>query len=226
MNVNLLQREAIAWDAATDDADLFLGDLDREAQAVLGYHGLYQERIKTRQRKSLRRTLIDLDVRPFTRASVEAYKQSCAQDGSRRLAEAALVGLVVGMLASLVALLVLVFSALLGFASVAFYAALVFLASTTTAVVCGQIESRYSRERTWTMRELSLYSEPIPEFALQTAVDIKKAHPEVEFYVCTLEENRVVVDPFLVLRSRAGDEVRDYYLEVWNESKFCGRRQA
>jgi hypothetical protein len=226
MNVDLLQRESPAWDAAEDEADFFLGDLDREAQAMLGYNGLYQERLKTRQRKSLRRTLIDLDVRPFTRASVEAYKRSCELAGSRRLAEAALAGLVVGMLMSLVSLLVLVFSALLGFASVAFYAALVFLAGTTAAVACGMMESRYSRERTWTMRELSLYAEPIPQFALQTAVDVKKAHPEVEFYVCTLEENRVVVDPFLVMRSRAGDEVREYYLEVWNESKFRGRREA
>ena len=226
MNVSLLQREAIDWDTVTDDDDFLLGDLDREAQATLGYNVLFRERMKSRQHKSLQRTLIDLDIQPFTRSSVEAYKESCEQTANRRLAETALAGFGFSMLAGIGALLVLVFSTLFGFVVVAFYAAVALLVSTTAAIACGLIESRYSRERTWSMQQLASYAEPIPEFALQTAVDIKQAHPEVEFYVCKLEENEIVVDPFLVLRSRDGDQEHDYYLEVWNESKFSGGREA
>lgn len=225
MNVSLLEREAIVPEA-DDDTELLLGNLDREAHSLLGYSRLRLERVKTRRREALQRTLIDRDIRPFTRASVEAYKKSCEWAAHRRLAETAMWTSAVSILVCFAAMAVLIFAALFWFTSIAFYAALTVLIGTILASACGVIQSRYGRERKWTMKKLSEYTEPVPEFALQTAVDVKQAHPEVEFYVCTLEENRLVVDPFLVLRVRDGHETRDYYLEVWNEADFHGRRLA
>jgi hypothetical protein len=226
MNATLLQRETIDWDTEVDDSEVWTDDLDREAKSRLGYDGLFEERMESRQHGSLRQTLISLDVRPFTNASVEAYKKLCERTANQHFAEVALAGFAISLLVSFIALIVLVFSTLLSFTNVAFYGAIVFLLSTMATIAFGILESRYSRERTWTMKELSSYEEPVPEFALQTAVDIKKGHPDVEFYVCTLEENQIVVDPFLVLRYRDGGQDYDYYLEVWQESNFRSDREV
>ena len=75
----------------------------------------------------------------------------------------------------------------------------------------------------WRRFNLSGYSKPVPEFALQTAIDTKKAIGGIpySFWVeeLTLEEPSSRVDPFLVLRI---DEApwRTYYLEMWNEPHF------
>ncbi|REJ91644.1 MAG: hypothetical protein DWQ34_14475 [Planctomycetota bacterium] len=224
MSISILERETIA--NLEVDNDLFPGELPGQAQATLGYGRLLAEQAATRRRNALWRTLAELDVLPFTGSSVEAYKQACARRANRRIAEAALATVGLSALVALVALPLLLFTALFGFANAAFYSALAFSAGTVIAVAAGVVESRYSVEREWTMRELSDYAEPVPEFVLQTAVEVKQAHPDAEFHVCTLEENRVVVDPFLVLRIQEGGAERDYYLEVWNESRFDGRREA
>jgi hypothetical protein len=75
----------------------------------------------------------------------------------------------------------------------------------------------------WDMDTIASYRRPIPEFALQTAVDIRDAHPDAELLICELAENRTVRDPFLVLRLPDG---RDLYLEVWNEPGFKRAREV
>ncbi len=63
----------------------------------------------------------------------------------------------------------------------------------------------------------------IPEFAIDTAIRVKERIPAAQVSVDALmSTERLLGDPFLVVQH---GESR-YYLEVWNESKFEGRRTA
>lgn len=70
---------------------------------------------------------------------------------------------------------------------------------------------------TWQHTAIASYSEAIPEFVLQKAVQIKEACPTVEFYIHHLNDPKA--DPFLV--ASLSSEV--YYVEVWEEPGFEGR---
>ena len=83
----------------------------------------------------------------------------------------------------------------------------------------------------WKPYNIVNFSDPIPEFALQTAIDVKKVFPEATFCIEKLEQIEEVkvikveaprLDPFLV----AHIEGKDYYLEVWNEAEFKQNRVA
>ena len=82
---------------------------------------------------------------------------------------------------------------------------------------------------TWRLTPLSNYTQPVPEFVLRKAVDIKQELPSAEFYIEHLKE-----DPFLIVSL---EPLRDYqtssntldrfmnddataYIEVWAEPKF------
>jgi len=70
----------------------------------------------------------------------------------------------------------------------------------------------------WSEEKLSSYSQPIPEFVLNKAIQIKKECPRVEFFVQSIEGNP---DPFLVAVLGSRDDYA--YIEVWEEPKFEGR---
>lgn len=71
-------------------------------------------------------------------------------------------------------------------------------------------------------REYDLtYTSAIPEFALHTAVQVKKALPECEIFIDELVIGRVP-EPFLVVKY--GDTME--WLEVWDEPTFKGQREA
>ncbi len=81
----------------------------------------------------------------------------------------------------------------------------------------------------WARIPIAQYAMAVPEFALQTLVDIKEACPEAEIFVYQMEivreehryaERTPIDDPFLA--AAIGDQV--YYLEVWNEPKFVQER--
>ncbi|PQO46472.1 hypothetical protein [Blastopirellula marina] len=226
MSVHLLQREAVSWDTHSEESDLLLGNLPLEAEQVLGYRRLSQHQQAVRQLSSLKETLTSLDIRPFTQASVDKYKQRCEWIVTPMWGRVANVGFAIGFLAVLVAVPALIVSALVSWAGISFYLAAAALLGAVVGVSSLILGAVRLRERKWVMHELGSYAEAVPEFALQTALDIKRINPEVEFYVCSLEERRVVVDPFLVMRVKENGFHRDYYLEVWNESAFSGTREA
>lgn len=70
----------------------------------------------------------------------------------------------------------------------------------------------------WVRRGLSDFQDPIPEFALATAVTIKKRLPEASFSVEYLQQ-----DPFLRVALGSSDIV---YLEYWNEPDFKAQREV
>lgn len=78
----------------------------------------------------------------------------------------------------------------------------------------------------WECTEISRYPDPIPEFVLNKAVQIKKALPTCELVIEHLTETK---DPFLIVQTRMPykypptQPTERYYVEVWDEPKFEGR---
>lgn len=88
----------------------------------------------------------------------------------------------------------------------------------------GDIPSGFSGP-VWHREKIKEYSQPVPEFVLAKAVQIKKAFPDCQIIVESLLQHP---DPFLVVEIpnpryewMPGDE--RYYVEVWAEPKFEGR---
>lgn len=223
MNTSILEREPFACDVVADQGEQLSFDLADEAYQVLGYATI---QAKSRRQQALEKTLAELDVRPFTSASVDQYKRAHEVPPNRLATTLVNFAAGIGLVAAIVCLPILVVSAVTLNASLSFYLAIVILVGGGFLIASATIGDRFVTERSWLMYDLAHYSEQIPEFALQTAIDIKKRHPEVNFYICSLEENRMVLDPFLVMRVPDGGWHRDYYLEVWNEPKFSGTREA
>lgn len=69
----------------------------------------------------------------------------------------------------------------------------------------------------WIESEISEYKGHVPDHALQKALEIKRAVPEVRIYVEHLERDR---DPFLVVRIGDSWNSKSYYVEVWDEPGF------
>ena len=76
----------------------------------------------------------------------------------------------------------------------------------------------------WNLQNISEYREPVPEFVLAKAVQIKQACPECEIWIESLQDHP---DPFLIVGVPDGrpyyEPVEMYYVEVWEEPKFEGR---
>lgn len=76
----------------------------------------------------------------------------------------------------------------------------------------------------WTQFKIAEYKQPVPEFVLAKAIQIKQLAPECEIYIEHLEDHP---DPFLVVLIPDGRAYwpakETYYVEVWAEPKFEGR---
>lgn len=73
------------------------------------------------------------------------------------------------------------------------------------------------RPAAWEHTEVNSYTEAIPEFVLNKAVQVKEKVSNVKFYVQHLNEPKA--DPFLV----AVLDREVYFIEVWAEPRFEGR---
>jgi hypothetical protein len=79
----------------------------------------------------------------------------------------------------------------------------------------------------WKSILLRNYTREVPAFALLRATAIKKAMTaqgiNCDFSVeeLTKKSHTIVVDPFMVLNAAS----KKFYIDVWNEPKFEGRRQ-
>jgi hypothetical protein len=75
----------------------------------------------------------------------------------------------------------------------------------------------------WNEQKISEYKQPVPEFVLAKAVQIKQAIPECEIFIEGLEDHP---DPSLVVAIPDGRPYykakERYYVEVWAEPKFEG----
>lgn len=76
----------------------------------------------------------------------------------------------------------------------------------------------------WRLSKIEEYKQPIPEFVLAKAVQIKEKMPEVTILIESLEDHP---DPFLIVAFPAPaysweKPKEHYYIEVWAEPKFEG----
>jgi hypothetical protein len=69
----------------------------------------------------------------------------------------------------------------------------------------------------WQHTKIADYGQPIPEFVLHKAVQIKEKLPKVEFHIQHLTDPKA--DPFLI--AVLGKEL--YFIEAWDEPRFEGR---
>ena len=73
----------------------------------------------------------------------------------------------------------------------------------------------------WGFQKISEYRQPVPEFVLAKAVQIKERVPDCEIYIESLSDHP---DPFMFVGPKSQypwckpDEL--YYVEVWEEPKF------
>ena len=102
------------------------------------------------------------------------------------------------------------------------------ISSLTCIAITGQCVFRKinSTNRIWRRSELGYYHKPVPDFALQTAKDIKEKCPDAKFFIEELEITNVpFADPFLIVKPDSYSK-EEFYIEVWNEPKFKQKREV
>lgn len=180
----------------------------------LGYTLLKELEESERGDRKIAKVLKELNIEPLSNESVEHYKKNEINKKEPRwlgwLALAELVGgVILGIYMGLVGLLMI---------------AVVPVLIMTTVAVADLIYGFNGWG--WNAVPLRDTRQRIPEFALQTALDVKKKLEEhnvqATFYVDFLEKNRVKYDPFLFLYANG----RRWYLEYWNEPNFKAKKEV
>jgi hypothetical protein len=76
----------------------------------------------------------------------------------------------------------------------------------------------------WEKTEIGKYHQPIPEFVINKAIQIKRRLPDILIFVEHLSDHP---DPFLVVATKHPDyqyvHKEEIYVEVWEEPKFEGK---
>jgi hypothetical protein len=82
------------------------------------------------------------------------------------------------------------------------------------------------KEASWVEDTFYSHKKPIPDYAIQTAIDIKKLCPEANLRLeCLRIDQKPSPDPFLVWELPGALKGREVlYLEVWEEPSFRGKR--
>jgi len=214
--------------------------LAREAEHLLGYslaRSASQGRLTRKQEKNTEMiTMLEaLDLRPFDPRSVAKYQQKQilnATGGSEVMFRVAQLGAIVGALgvaASAICLVGAVIATIAG----AGPAALLWLIGCLGLIGFAGLlfwgdakERKAQRQADWREVSINRYEFAIPEYALQTAIDIKKQYSNANLVVHYLHISQIprpYPDPFLVLRFE-GTQEYEMYLEVWDEPDFKAKR--
>ena len=215
-----------------------------EASRLLGYNPSLkdvetakEQAVAVMRSNEIRQALVTLDDPPFTAESVAKYKKVMAKRLTTRpwkeWVYLPCCGLVV------IGLIVTAFTNLMGLVDVGdrAFASWSMLTVVVAGIVALLLGTKFEQNdlviivtrACWNVIPIAAYKRPIPDFAAQTANDLKRRFNDVCFEIEELEivRNKTVIlnlkDPFLVIvlpdRSR-------YYLEVWNEPSFKGQRMA
>jgi hypothetical protein len=183
--------------------------LYRDAAAYLDYDPARVIINEPVDREDLQVAMSVLGIRPFTTASVKEHKAARALPGDHKWKGGVLVFL--GLLIAAAGF----YSETMEVGTTVSHWLLFFLATALIGVGILVAIVRMS----WKMTPLRDYRQPVPEFALQTAIDLAKKCPTAQFFIDEIE-----TDPFLVVKTRSGRTV--YYLESWNEPGFKKEREA
>lgn len=195
-------------------------DVLADAALAFGYH---PGGVIATNDADLRRAMQQLDIRPFKQEEVDAYKKEQVwrmNAAYRRYNIKAGISLAVTAVVWIVAIawsLTAQFDAL-----TAVLAGLGALALGITVIFA--LGSDFSDYYSWERKILSQTTDIIPEYVLQSALDLKRLCPVVQLLADVLVEQRTAVrgDPFLVAKVAGGPM---YYIEVWTEPQFTQQRE-
>lgn len=193
--------------------------LARQASTMLTYRRLAEEEKKDAKSNVMRAWLAEQAIDPFDRESVIRYKIERSHSEYRKhlprnpILYVGIGGLVAG--------------ALFGSVTVMYESVdlrIIAMSVGLIGILCTLCTLAFE-SLSWRLSPLGthrIYAGIIPEFALQTAIDIKTKFPDAELFVEELVPDRTVfdhlmLDPFLVLRLPDGQHL---HLEVWSEPGF------
>lgn len=188
-------------------------DFAERCSKELGYKGGQHQRKAVEQSALALEALREVGLTPFTAASVAQYKAK---------AQLAMLPLWFKLLA-LVPPSIILGSVALAFVNPNWLCGIL-VALVTSIPWCMAYDLKF--KYVWETDRLEFYGQPIPEFALQTALDVtarlKKQSVEHTWVVEHLQKKQVVADPFLVLQVGS----QSFHVEVWNEPGFKQKREA
>lgn len=186
----------------TQPLDEGLGEKASQAKAILGYEGL--------QKKHESGLLIQAMNLRFKPELVEKYKaDKIAEVHSKSIARK------ISYIAWSIAALCIPVLIVTGIVAEADYVIIISGLTLFLGLVTGGIANDLVVEATWERHKIKDYKGTIPEFAIQTAINLKTRCPWVEIFIEELHIGyRPSGDPFLVVL----DNETWHYLEVWDET--------
>jgi hypothetical protein len=188
----------------------FDADLAHRCACELGYRELYGQVEKCSAERILLSTLAEHEISWFDPASVTRYKAKL-RGPTRTMRASAWVGTLLGA-GSL-------FSGFSGYAE-PWNAAIVGVVALVVLIVTFNSMLDHHDGWKWTRVDLSRHQQPIPLFALETALRITQALPGARFHVETFGRAEQIYDPFLIVTLDGAEA----YVEVWDEPSFEGVR--
>lgn len=234
-----LVREPISFEGDQHELDQLYAfeQLAMTAADTLGYKESLTQLPKlledAEKRVSLKKAMTELGIETFSAKAVERYQSKSARRATPLISKAIAWVLTIAVLlfcgAGVTFIISLVACIVCGMAedlTVPTWLAVITWTSLGVAVAnfvgIGVTDGKKLTYAEWAPIPIGEYTRPIPEFALQTAVDLKAKCPEAKFFIEELQLKERTLDPFLVVHDSQGNK---HYLEVWNEPGFIQKRQ-
>jgi hypothetical protein len=215
-----------------DPIDEDILKLAEKSKSELGYSHLLENLIKTKKTEKTIPTanyLADIDVYPFDEKSVNEYKEQKCKEALDNIPQDI----------PPIYIKILTVIGILLFWGHTFYnpakiQSACFFTVMAIPLFIDKLWIKKTHEAKWSLILLSEYKKPVPEFVLNTALEIKKKFPNAILQIdeLSLEEinNKsnnytmiapllatvLFLDPFLV----ATIDGKEYWVEVWNEPNF------
>lgn len=248
MSMELLVRDDLNK-AEKDPIDELDAALMKDAEKLFGYSAKdsAEEKWVAEREAKIEAALNKLGIKPFTNDSVVEYKAAVRNEELKKRSNiwadihhtysfwSFFVSAGVGLAALVGAAAASIWGFHMPFLWAATGCGAVCLLAIFAAVATLDDANAHDRiEVSWASKNLCSYEKKIPEFALQTACDLKKLLPSVSLYVDEVHVQRMPQpDPFLYAVIENGtstlpdrQSTRRYYLEVWNEPKYKQQREA
>ncbi len=213
--------ELVNFDQLIDEGKILLGYSASEYDLAPKY--LWPCK-KTKKPLTLCRAMKKLGISPFVPETVAEYKQQKLLDLKLRASLRVLgrqfvwIFLVIFLVSLMTVVLEILFDGRQIQSRFNWFLALSALplsACLVTRWLCRDLPDGFLWD-SWILISLEQYRQPIPEFALYSAVELKKLCPEAVFYIDELPN----LDPFLVVEYKG----EYYWIEVWDEPGFKQER--
>lgn len=228
-----LESSEITTDVVEKTGESELKQLARKASLKLGYYLLeetvddsavvqkqreFEEKTRiSKENNELINALSKLDIVPFSKDSVESYKTQAVRDAKKMLGKLNTIKEILPIALILIAMLsfgsIIILGILNNLGFISDLPISIALFTFVISMVGLSLLINLVKTLVWTNTEIKNYQQPIPEFVLNKALQIKERVPSAQFFVEHLEEKH---DPFLKVKH--GN--LDLYIEVWDEPKF------